>query len=163
MAQNEQSKTPSAWPEILFSASMFVIGVIGVHQSLASSVDEVGINARTMPSIMAGLVAAFGLWQLISLVPAGLGQPFSLGAGGKLTTRIIIPLCAEMVAYVLLISLFGFATATALTMVLVLWTFGSRKIMPNIVIACVTAGVMQLIFISALGMYMPEGSLINLF
>lgn len=149
--------------ELLFALAVLAFGAIYFWQSMLITVEEGGVNARTLPAIMSGAILLYGLGRAIQLL---LRRPESaaprIAQGRSILLWVVLPLTVEMVVYVQLIHLAGYLLATFLTMLAVFWTFGLRRPLPMILLSAGAAVVMQLIFVKLLGLYMPSGSLIDL-
>ncbi len=147
----------SSWPEFLFSLGMVIVGLAFAYQASQAVVDEEGINARTLPLVTSALVTLFGAWRSILLAPDLRGRSWLSSFGNRPTVSVFVQICLEMILYVWLIQAVGYLAGTALTMFLVLWTFGSRNYLLNLVLAVTSGIVASLLFDTLLKMYFPDG------
>lgn len=149
--------------ELLFALAVLVLGAIFFWQSMLITVEQGGVNARTLPAIMSGAILLYGIARVIQLARRRPETREPRREEGRSTIlSVVLPLTAEMVIYVQLIHLVGYLLATFLIMLAVFWTFGLRKPLQMIILSAAAAVVLQMIFVKLLGLYMPAGRLVDL-
>ncbi len=146
--------------EAVFSLAICAIGVVFFWQGQVTRVDEMGVNARTMPSVISIILIVYGAFSAIwflkqNVASAHEGIENSLH---KVFWTAVLPLLVEMALYVFLIRLIGYPLATFLIMPSVFWTFGLRSICTILALSAVSSLIGWIIFIQLLGMYVPPGS-----
>jgi hypothetical protein len=160
--EDAASRAANAWEEIAFSATLALIGVGFICAALLTRVEpDAEFNARTLPLLLAAIVAAYGAAKGLTLYRVARGTPRPALDAGGLVVRIVIPLSAAMVLYVPLVEALGYGVSTVLVLIAVLWIFGVRGPVRVVVLAVVAGLVANYAFIELLRLYMPDGWLVE--
>lgn len=148
--------------EFLFALGVTVFGTVYFWQARLITVEQGGVNARTLPTIMAGAILLYGLSRVIRLLLDRPERTAPARSGPSTILHVVLPLTLEMVAYVQLIHWIGYLLATFVIMLAVFWTFGLRKPVQMVLLSAAAAVVTHVLFVGLLAVWMPEGALIDL-
>lgn len=144
--------------EICFTGALLLAGGGFVAAALLTPVDEsAAFNSRALPLAVAFGIIACSAVRLALLSRSLRGHRVHGVGGGGISTRVVVPLSAAMVAYVALVQLLGYLAGTALVLIAVQWIFGTRDLRPILAVAVVVAVVADILFIGLLGVFMPDG------
>jgi hypothetical protein len=155
-------KSDNAWRELTFCVCLIAVSALLLIEGLGASIDEDSVlNARALPATLSAVVLVYAALRGVSVMRQAYGSPIPRPQLDGLTIRIVVPLSAAMVLYVWLVQAIGYPGATALTMVWVFWIFGVRRVVPNLALSGASAVVSTFLFVTLLGMYMPEGWLLE--
>jgi hypothetical protein len=149
--------------ELYFTGALTMAGAAFIVAAFLTPVDEsVEFNSRALPLAMAIGIAVCGAVRLCSLYRLARGIDLLPIETRGVVVRVVVPLTAAMVAYVILVQALGYLAGTALILTAVQWIFGARRTILVLTLAITCAALAYYLFVSLLGMYMPDGWLVEL-
>lgn len=138
---------------------LVVFGLIAAFIGLQIPAEADGdTGARIFPLIGSLSIALMGALELRSGLANADGDPLSLTS----SPASIVGLLALSIAYVWLITMFGYLIGTGIAAALAMWMFGMRSPLWLLVSAIVCPAIYHLIFFELLGVFPPFGEWFDL-
>jgi putative tricarboxylic transport membrane protein len=160
---DERSTSPRA--EFLLGLVIFCIGAFllwSAEDIPVSGEDDFG--ARSLPRAISTMIAVLGaIWSAIYFVKwrHSVDKIVAQTRNRYLFTRII-PLMLSSFVYAFLFQWFGYLVSTFLIAIPVLYLFGHTSVQKVLMTTVVVTGLYYFIFIKALGVFDPGGSIFNI-
>lgn len=140
--------------ERIFSIGISVLSVLLMIQAFRYPVES-----SQFPRFLCILMVVFSLMILIRTLKGKCVGCNSNTAGFSETAKFPVIVFSSALAYVLGISYIGYFVSTVAYMFSMMFIFGEKRIFPMLIAIAVFLGVVYALFVSFLGLRLPEGLL----
>lgn len=143
----------------LIGGVLIIFGLAALLASLQIDPDPDGdLGARIFPLVGAVSIALLGVVEMIGGLTGKKPAPFAMGD----RSVSVFTLLLISIAYIFLISKFGYLIATGVSAFLALWMFGVRNPIGLLIAMIACPAVYHLIFFELLGVFPPFGEWFDL-
>jgi hypothetical protein len=157
---NDQSQ--AVWEEAVFTVALMLTCIVFSVAAAAVAIhEETGLTSRSLPITLSVTISVYSAVKAISLLRLARRHQFDLLSMDGIAAKIILPLSVTMILYVPMVMIFGYVIGTMMVLMTVLRVFAVRDLVFNFAISVTVGIVADFVFVDTLGMFMPNGWLIE--
>lgn len=156
-----------SWGEVAMTTLLLVLGVYLIVNagSIAIPGSSNTVGPRFFPYLVGGVVVAVALALGASILRGDRGpvdDGEDIDPNAPTSWRAVVIIAVAFLAHALLINVVGWPLAVTLMFATVAWALGARGVVQPLIVGGIVAVVVWLIFVKALGVALPGGTLLEL-